>query len=67
MKFPQLLERVDSEARDLKPHLVVLTIITAVLFGLGWLVGIVFRGVWLVFAWAWTAAVVGFKAARGGS
>lgn len=64
-KFSQLIERVDADARELRPHLVVLTIIAAVLFAIGWLVGIVLRGVWMLFAWAWAACKVGFKAGRG--
>ena len=66
MNFRTLRDQVETEARELRPHLVVLTIITAVLFAVGWLVGVVFRGVWLVVAWAWTAARVGFRAGRGG-
>lgn len=66
MSFAQVIERVDREARALKFQRSVLAVVTAVLFALGWLVGIVFRGIWLVFAWAWAAAVVGFRTARGG-
>lgn len=65
MKFKQLLERVDTDARELKPHLVVLTVIAAVLFVVGWLIGKAFRAVWLLFAWAWAASKVGFKVAIG--
>ena len=65
MKFKQILDQVDSDARDIKPHLFVLTIITAIVFAVGWLVGLVFRVVWLVIAWAVAAARVGFKAGRG--
>ena len=64
-KFPQIVERVDAEARTYRFSRAVLNIITAVLFAVGWLIGIVFRGVWLVLAWAWAAAVVGFRTARG--
>lgn len=65
MKFSQFLEQVDNDARELRPLMVVLTIVAAVLFVLGWFVGVVFRGVWLVIAWAIAAAKVGFKAGRG--
>jgi hypothetical protein len=65
MDFRQIRDRVDIEARELKPHLLALTIVTAVLFALGWLVGVAFRGVWLVVAWALAAAKVGFNAGRG--
>lgn len=67
MNFRQIREQVETEARELKPHLLALTIVTAVLFAIGWLVGLVFRYVWLVVAWAWTAAKVGFRAGRGRS
>jgi hypothetical protein len=65
VKFKDVLDRVDGDARDLKPHRVVLTIISAVFIALGWFVGMVFRAVWLVIAWMWAAAVVGFKIATG--
>lgn len=65
MNFAALVERVDSDARELRARRVLLTIITAVLFAVGWLIGAVFRAVWLVVAWAWAAAVVGFKVASG--
>lgn len=67
MNFRTMREQVETEARELRPHLLALTIVTAVLFAIGWLVGFVFRGVWLVVAWAWTAARVGFNVGRGGS
>lgn len=65
MKFKQVLEQVDADARNLKPHVALLTIVAAVLFAVGWLIGMVFRGVWLVIGWAWYAGVHGFKTARG--
>ena len=65
MNFKQTIERVDADARELRPHLLVLTVITAVLFAAGWIVGQVSRGIWLVVAWMWAAAVVGFKSANG--
>lgn len=65
MNFAALVERVDSDARELRARRVLLTIVTAVLFAVGWLIGAVFRAVWLVVAWAWAAAVVGFKVASG--
>lgn len=65
MKTKDLLDRIDGDARDLQPHRVALTIVSAVFFALGWVVGVVFRAVWLVVAWMWAAAVVGFKIATG--
>lgn len=63
MKFAEIRSQVDTDARALRPHIVVLTVITAVLFAIGWAIGAVFRAVWLVIAWAWAASVVGFKVA----
>lgn len=64
-KLKQLLDQVDENARELRPGRVVLTVVFAVLFAIGWLVGAVFRAVWLVIAWAWAAAVVGFNTSSG--
>jgi hypothetical protein len=49
------LDAIGAQARDVRFGRTVLTVITAVLFGLGWLLG---RG-WLALAWALTAVRVG--------
>jgi len=54
------LERIDAEARQLDPARVLLTILAAIPFVIGWLLG----KAWLVLAWLWTAAVVGWREAR---
>ena len=63
-KFPQVLERIDAEARSYRFRRAALTLVAAILFSVGWLIGIAFRAVWIVLAWAWAAAVVGFRMAR---
>jgi hypothetical protein len=62
--WPQFVERVESEARQVKPGRLVLTLIAAVLYVVGWLIGWVFRGVWLVVSWSIAACKVGFSEAR---
>jgi hypothetical protein len=60
----QFVERVENEARQIRPGRTVLTVIAAVLFAVGWLVGLVVRGVWLLISWSLAAAKVGFADAR---
>lgn len=59
-------DQVRAEARELDPVKVLLTVLFVVPFALGWLAGMTMRAVWTVFAWTWTAAVVGFRTARPG-
>lgn len=66
MRFGQVVERIDGEARDLRPGRMALTVASTPFFVAGWLVGQALRAAWLVVAWVWTAAVVGFRMARGG-
>lgn len=58
------MERVEREARLLRPARVVLTVIAVPLFVLGWVASKVLLGLWLVLAWAWTATLVGWRTAR---
>lgn len=64
MGVQQFVERVESEARQIRPGRTVLTVIAAVLYAVGWLIGQVFRAVWLVVSWSLAAAKVGFREAR---
>lgn len=57
-------DQVRAEARELDPAKVLLTVLFVLPFALGWLVGVAVRAVWTVFAWTWTAVVVGFRTAR---
>lgn len=60
-----ITDRVRDESRDLDPARVLLTIVAVIPFALGWLVGVAARALWIVVAWAWAAAVVGFRTAKG--
>jgi len=62
----RMADQVRDEARRLDPAKVALTLLFVVPFVLGWLAGVVWRVLWTVFAWTWTAMVVGFRTARGG-
>lgn len=63
--WQQVLERIEAEARTLTPRQVLLTLISAPLFALGWLVCKTLRAGWLAFTWSWTAALVGWRIAGG--
>ena len=65
MYWRQVFERVEQEARTLTPLRVLLTLIAAPLFVLGWIVAWICKLVWLVFAWALTAVQVGWREAGG--
>lgn len=64
MTTTQLLDQVHAEARELRPLRVLLSIVAAIPFLIGLIVGSIVRALWVVFAWAWAACVVGFKAGR---
>lgn len=59
------LQRVDDRARQLSPAAVVLAVLSAPFYALGWLVGHVVRALWLAVAWACVAVKLGFTDARG--
>lgn len=65
MTTTQLLDKVHAEARELRPLRVALSIVAAIPFLIGMLVGAVVRVCWVMFAYAWSAGVVGFRTARG--
>lgn len=58
------VDRVNEEAKDVEFWRAVLTVIAAVLYGVGWTIGWVFKGTWLVVTWCYAAAKVGFMDAR---
>lgn len=58
------VDRITREARDAHPGVVVLTVIAAVLYGVGWLVAKAFGVVWLAAAWCGVAVKVGWQEAR---
>jgi hypothetical protein len=62
MKF---VERVELEARKITPGRTILTLIAAVLYAVGWIIGLAVRFVWSCISWGVAAAKVGFQEARG--
>ena len=61
------VDSITQQAREVKFGRAVLTLIAAVLFGLGWVTSRVFAVLWLAFAWSWTAVRVGWEAEHGPS
>lgn len=58
------VERISERARSASPGRVVLTVIAAVLFGLGWAAFKAVAVSWLVIAWCGSAVVEGWQSAR---
>jgi hypothetical protein len=65
VQWRQVFERVESQARTLTPQRVLLTLIAAPLFLLGFLAARICALVWLVFAWTLTAIQLGWRDAGG--
>jgi hypothetical protein len=61
------LEEITAQAREVRPGRTVLTVIAAVLFGLGWLSARVFAAAWLAVMWAGVAVREGWRASHGPS
>jgi hypothetical protein len=58
------LDEITAQAREVKFGRTLLTLIAAVLFGLGWLVAKFFGVTWLVLAWCAVAAREGWREGR---
>ena len=58
------LDEITAQARQVRFWRSVLTVIAAVLFGLGWLVARAFGVAWLALAWSVTAVKVGWQEGR---
>lgn len=58
------VERISERAREANPGRVALTVIAAVLFGLGWAAFKTFAVSWLVIAWCGSAVIEGWQAGR---
>lgn len=56
--------RITAEARNVQFAHTALTLVAAVLYGIGWAAGKVLGAVWLVLAWSATAVKVGWQEAR---
>ena len=61
------VDSITQQAREVKFGRAVLTLIAAVLFGLGWVTARAFAIVWLAASWCWVAVREGWRASRGPS
>lgn len=61
------LDEISVQARQARPGRAALTVIAAVLFGLGWLAAKVLTGLWLALVWSAVAVKVGWQAGRAGT
>jgi hypothetical protein len=61
------VDEITQQAKQVKFGRAVLTLVAAVLFGLGWVTSRAFAVLWLAFAWSWTAVRVGWEAEHGPS
>lgn len=60
------VERITAEARAVHPAHALLTLVAAVLYGIGWLAGKILGALWLAVVWSFTAVKVGWvEATRG--
>jgi uncharacterized membrane protein YedE/YeeE len=58
------LDRIEDRARRARPGRAVLTVIAAVLFGLGWLAFRACALSWLAVAWCGSAVIEGWQSAK---
>lgn len=65
MSVARLYGRVAENARPVKFSRVLLTVLVALFFAVGWAVGMGLRGVALALGWAGEAARLGFRDGRG--
>ena len=61
------VDDITAKARDVRPGRTALTVVAAVLFGVGWLTARVFSVLWLAFTWSWVAVREGWRASHGPS
>jgi hypothetical protein len=60
------LDRIEQRARHARPGRVVLTLLAAALFALGWLTCKAFAAAWLAAAWCASAVIEGWQSAKAG-
>ena len=60
------LDRIEQRARQAHPGRVLLTVIAAVLFGVGWLACRACAVTWLAAAWCASAVIEGWQSAKAG-
>lgn len=58
------LARITARARAIRPGRTFLTMLAAVLYGLGWLIAKTFGVLWLALTWCAAAVQVGWEDAR---
>lgn len=63
--YAQLVARIDEYAQNLEPRRAVIGAFTLPFWVVGFVVGVIVRGLWLVGAYIWAAAAVGYTTARG--
>ena len=61
------VDAITAQAREVRFWRTVLTVIAAVLFGLGWVTARVFAVLWLAVSWSWVAVREGWRASHGPS
>jgi phosphatidylglycerophosphate synthase len=63
--WQQVLERIETQARELTPRQVLLTLIAAPLFVAGWLLAKTAQVAFIALVWAWVAGLEGWREAGG--
>jgi hypothetical protein len=58
------VDEITAQAREVHFWRAVLTLVAAVLFGLGWVLAKTFAVAWLAAAWSFTAVRVGWQEGR---
>ena len=61
------VDEITQQAQQVKPGRTALTVVAAVLFGLGWVTARVFSVVWLAVMWCGVAVREGWRASHGPS
>lgn len=61
------LDEITAQAKAVRPGRAVLTVIAAVLFGIGWVTARVFSVLWLAVMWTGVAVREGWRASHGPS
>ncbi len=61
------VDQITEQAQQVRPGRAALTVIAAVLFGLGWIVARVFAVLWLAAMWCGVAVREGWRASHGPS
>lgn len=57
-------ERIEIHAATLEPRRAIGWVATLPFYVVGWVVGLILRGLWWLTSWAWSALVIGFREGR---